>query len=380
MLESPRPVYQNELYHHGIKGQKWGVRNGPPYPLNSKVHASVVKGRGRGKVGGLFENGSQTRNKFSEYLSKRREKIIDDYTNDYKMSGMNTTSAKKAAKEKYDKRQKLLKRVAIGAGIATGAAIAYKGGRYIKSEFMDKTIKAGKKIQTMSPGADRMVAGDSFYTAYRPQDKAMYKGWQGDGLDGNVYKIRAEVLKDTKVASNRNARKVFDDLYKNDIKFKEAADSLGEAANMAAVANPKLAGNDRYKSFNAFGFMENKNMPQDENIKYARNKFIDTMKKKGYGGIKDINDQRFSGFDTDSAIMFTNPTNYNIKATEVSKKSLRKYRPYFYGRAIKNQLMSPGNSAATAAALGGAYSAVSLRKFDKRKLSEHLNKKKRKKR
>ena len=25
----------NELYHHGIKGQKWGVRNGPPYPLKS---------------------------------------------------------------------------------------------------------------------------------------------------------------------------------------------------------------------------------------------------------------------------------------------------------------------------------------------------------
>lgn len=24
----------SELYHHGIKGQKWGVRNGPPYPLD----------------------------------------------------------------------------------------------------------------------------------------------------------------------------------------------------------------------------------------------------------------------------------------------------------------------------------------------------------
>lgn len=26
-----------ELYHHGIKGQKWGVRNGPPYPIEDKV-------------------------------------------------------------------------------------------------------------------------------------------------------------------------------------------------------------------------------------------------------------------------------------------------------------------------------------------------------
>ena len=27
----------NELYHHGIKGQRWGVRNGPPYPIENKT-------------------------------------------------------------------------------------------------------------------------------------------------------------------------------------------------------------------------------------------------------------------------------------------------------------------------------------------------------
>jgi hypothetical protein len=32
---NPRPPYPNELFHHGIKGQQWGVRNGPPYPLGS---------------------------------------------------------------------------------------------------------------------------------------------------------------------------------------------------------------------------------------------------------------------------------------------------------------------------------------------------------
>lgn len=26
-----------ELYHHGIPGQKWGVQNGPPYPLGAEV-------------------------------------------------------------------------------------------------------------------------------------------------------------------------------------------------------------------------------------------------------------------------------------------------------------------------------------------------------
>lgn len=33
-------VVSDELYHHGIKGQKWGVRRGPPYPLGTKKSSS----------------------------------------------------------------------------------------------------------------------------------------------------------------------------------------------------------------------------------------------------------------------------------------------------------------------------------------------------
>ncbi|MCI8569718.1 MAG: hypothetical protein HFH39_11740 [Lachnospiraceae bacterium] len=31
------------LAHHGIKGQKWGVKNGPPYPLDRKDKNKVKK-------------------------------------------------------------------------------------------------------------------------------------------------------------------------------------------------------------------------------------------------------------------------------------------------------------------------------------------------
>lgn len=31
----------NVLAHHGIKGQKWGVRNGPPYPLDKSISAGL---------------------------------------------------------------------------------------------------------------------------------------------------------------------------------------------------------------------------------------------------------------------------------------------------------------------------------------------------
>lgn len=37
---------QNYLSHHGIKGQKWGKKNGPPYPLDSKT-AERVKSKSK---------------------------------------------------------------------------------------------------------------------------------------------------------------------------------------------------------------------------------------------------------------------------------------------------------------------------------------------
>lgn len=32
-------IYESSLYHHGVAGQKWGQRNGPPYPLSGKAHS-----------------------------------------------------------------------------------------------------------------------------------------------------------------------------------------------------------------------------------------------------------------------------------------------------------------------------------------------------
>lgn len=36
-------LYSMELFHHGIKGQKWGVRNGPPYPLEKSSKSSIIE-------------------------------------------------------------------------------------------------------------------------------------------------------------------------------------------------------------------------------------------------------------------------------------------------------------------------------------------------
>ena len=38
--------YRNELMHHGILGQKWGKKNGPPYPLDVSDHSTSEKKAG----------------------------------------------------------------------------------------------------------------------------------------------------------------------------------------------------------------------------------------------------------------------------------------------------------------------------------------------
>lgn len=49
----------NVLAHHGIKGQKWGVRNGPPYPIDKSSESGKIKNRPKSIT--------VSRNKFTEY-------------------------------------------------------------------------------------------------------------------------------------------------------------------------------------------------------------------------------------------------------------------------------------------------------------------------
>lgn len=42
-------VSSDALYHHGIKGQRWGVKNGPPYPLDDSDYSASEKKKGSPK-------------------------------------------------------------------------------------------------------------------------------------------------------------------------------------------------------------------------------------------------------------------------------------------------------------------------------------------
>lgn len=45
------PTDENMLQHHGIKGMKWGVRNGPPYPIDKSGKSGIVRKTVTGHTG-----------------------------------------------------------------------------------------------------------------------------------------------------------------------------------------------------------------------------------------------------------------------------------------------------------------------------------------
>ena len=131
-----RPVYPNELYHHGIKNQQWGVQNGPPYPLDRATHRAVVK---------------QTK---AEYKSSRND--VRNAAYNYRVSEAKAKRADKAetkawqkanakGSQKYRDRYELAKAQAKDAR-STSDFYRNQYSKHLKT-YTDKAAALGKKAK-----------------------------------------------------------------------------------------------------------------------------------------------------------------------------------------------------------------------------------------
>ena len=115
--------YGLELYHHGVKGQHWGKRNGPPYPLYRK--SAYYKKTGQ-RPPGYTGNKKGKGDKGGPNTSGR-------------VGGLNDS--------KSEKRKQLAKKIAIGAGTAAALAgagyLAYRNRGRIAKDF--RTIGTNAK-------------------------------------------------------------------------------------------------------------------------------------------------------------------------------------------------------------------------------------------
>lgn len=130
--------YSDELYHHGIKGQRWGRRNGPPYPLSPQTHASVVRSAGRGGY-----TGSKS--------TKRRGRIGGLTEEDTKYDPKFRT---KAERDEYERRsaraQKIKKGLMIGAGAAALAGAGYLAYRN-RQRILSRRLKGSSQQALNGP-------------------------------------------------------------------------------------------------------------------------------------------------------------------------------------------------------------------------------------
>ena len=88
-------VYFNKLEHHGIEGQRWGKKNGPPYPLDESDHSAAEK---------------KAKKKKKSFLQKRKEnkeaKNHERSKEAYKKASEKAARFKKYASDSYEEYQK----------------------------------------------------------------------------------------------------------------------------------------------------------------------------------------------------------------------------------------------------------------------------------
>ena len=188
---------ENELYHFGVKGMKWGVR---------RNRSSFVSTSGPKRLPGTYAsdgNGWTAKAKRlpgaivkkDGYDKSRTPKGVASLAS--KTSGKskqkaaaNTPEAQAARKEKLKKAAKV---GAVVAGTALAAYGAYKVNKFLNSEVQKKYAAETKRYLKIADGQEKLAKQASTW-ASKSRDKASYNAFLNSTFNHGV---RAEKARDT---------------------------------------------------------------------------------------------------------------------------------------------------------------------------------------
>lgn len=259
-------MQQNELYHHGIKNQKWGVRNGPPYPLKGG-HYKKHKVRYRKRDN---KNTIYNKKHFDKELSA--DTVLSTLSFD-KDRTKNTDMFFAA----YDKTDKAHYKALFNRPIPKD--VVDENGNKIGSSLCFKTQINNKLNGTMKVASEDSGA-DAFKTLFESSRDFYNFVMDPNRMEASFSKGRY------KFRGYREAKKVLDKIRSNN-------DTISEE-DLTTI----------YRYFNyIIPYADKSNKRLSNDVATQRSRLFKELKKNGYSALLDVNDAIYGGYKANAPII-----------------------------------------------------------------------------
>lgn len=293
----------NYLTHHGIIGQRWGVR------------------RFQNKDGSLTAEGKERY--YNDKSNKDKKTVIKE----------EKSASSHSEKEHYDETKKKIDTfIKIAAGVALATAVAYGTYKAYKhlDNFGDYSIGRGKILTRIQTESENVIGKQPFFASYKKGDVLAYKSTLAKeriNKNGSCYLATGKVGRKLKIAGSKTAEEVYNDLAKNNIDFKSGIDELKKKPRSGIESIPLHAKTD-YELFNVKHLCGKPNKTEQK----LRDIFYESLKARGYDGVLDHNDRNgwyktkkptiiFNG----SGIVDSKVSSFSIDEMNAAKKAFDRF-------------------------------------------------------
>ena len=316
-----------EIYHYGVKGQKWGVRryqyaDGSLTPQGKKRYYAMQDPNVIRKVSSLSEM------KVGELVNNAKTRMTGkQYVDTYLAKG--TTFSRIQTSKDFEKY----------AFYAT-----YK--KHDSNEYMGLF---GKNLKDRAR-AEAKTAEKIAKKTKNETDMATAKELKNRSDNLKVYQLKISSTKKLKVPSDENASHITASLlkekqFKDDVaasisdskeKMRRPSQQLlfNQAQNAMRKDPSKLTSSEKIAIYKALNLSLTNHNPQEV---AAQNRFYQELKKKGYNALLDYNDKEYSSYHAKRPMIVFDTDSVKLQAvTETNPKIVNQmYRKYNAERIMK---------------------------------------------